>query len=151
MDGLRCWLVRSIQVVTDLANAADRSQSKLADRQSELRVLRDTLTAKTEQEEKDEKKMLDRDTDDIGEGSARGTVKLSKLACSWDGVFADSDRPARPAFCVHLVLQRLMGVFMFFSIQIFAKCIIPVCFVMCSSFFEVLNRVTWQKMYELLS
>lgn len=62
------------QVVTDLANAADRSESKLPDRKSELAVLRDTLTAKTDQEEKEEKKMLDKDMDDIGEGSARGTV-----------------------------------------------------------------------------
>lgn len=62
-------------MVTDLANAADRAQSNLPDRQSEIRVLRDTLTAKTDQEEKEEKKMLDRDMDDIGEGSARGTVR----------------------------------------------------------------------------
>lgn len=66
-----------VQVVTDLANAADRSESKLPDRQSEIRVLRDTLTAKTDQEEKEEKKMLDRDVDDIGEGSARGTVRAT--------------------------------------------------------------------------
>lgn len=65
------------QVVTDLANASERSQSKLPDRQSEIRVLRDTLTAKTDLEEKEEKKMLDRDMDDIGEGSARGTVRLA--------------------------------------------------------------------------
>lgn len=62
--------------MTDLANASDRSQSKLPDRKSELRVLQETLMAKTDQEEKDEKKMLDRDMDDIGEGSARGTVSF---------------------------------------------------------------------------
>ena len=66
------------QVVTDLANASDRSQSNLPDRQSEIRVLRDTLTAKTDLEEKEEKKMLDRDMDDIGEGSARGTVRVCR-------------------------------------------------------------------------
>lgn len=65
-----------LQVVTDLANASDRSQSKLPDRKSELRVLQETLMAKSDQEEKDEKKMLDRDMDDIGEGSARGTVSF---------------------------------------------------------------------------
>lgn len=70
-----CTQTRHTQVVTDLANAADRAQSNLPDRQSEIRVLRDTLTAKTDQEEKEEKKMLDRDMDDIGEGSARGTVR----------------------------------------------------------------------------
>lgn len=74
------WFVH-LQVVTDLANAADRSESKLPDRKSELCVLRDTLNAKTEQEEKDEKKMLDRDADDIGEGSARGTVMLLLYIC----------------------------------------------------------------------
>eukprot|EP00903_Cladosiphon_okamuranus_P009613 g9151.t1 len=68
----------TFKVVTDLANAADRGQSNLPDRQSEIRVLRDTLTAKTDQEEKEEKKMLDRDMDDIGEGSARGTVMRRK-------------------------------------------------------------------------
>ncbi|CAB1100501.1 unnamed protein product [Ectocarpus sp. CCAP 1310/34] len=68
----------TFKVVTDLANASDRSQSKLPDRKSELRVLQETLMAKTDQEEKDEKKMLDRDMDDIGEGSARGTVMRRK-------------------------------------------------------------------------
>ena len=70
------------QVVTDLANAAERGQSKLPDRQSELRVLRDTLMAKTEQEEQDEKKTLTRDEEDIGEGSVRGTVRYLWLFCS---------------------------------------------------------------------
>lgn len=73
VHALLCTL---LQVVTDLANASDRSQSKLPDRKSELRVLQETLMAKTDQEEKDEKKMLDRDMDDIGEGSARGTVSF---------------------------------------------------------------------------
>lgn len=73
------------QVVTDLANAADRSQSKLPDRKSEIGVLRDTLTAKTDQEEKEEKKMLDRDMDDIGEGSARGTVRSRHFWKSFGG------------------------------------------------------------------
>lgn len=71
-----------MEVVTDLANAGDRSQSKLPDRQSEIRVLRDTLTAKTDQEEKEEKKMLDRDPDDVGEGSARGTVRRALKFCT---------------------------------------------------------------------
>ena len=75
MRNFVCTQTRHTQVVTDLANAADRAQSNLPDRQSEIRVLRDTLTAKTDQEEKEEKKMLDRDMDDIGEGSARGTVR----------------------------------------------------------------------------
>lgn len=61
--------------MTDLVHAADQSQSKLPDRQSEIRVLKETLLAKTDAEEKEEKKMLDRDMDDIGEGSARGTVR----------------------------------------------------------------------------
>ncbi|CAN0081955.1 unnamed protein product [Ascophyllum nodosum] len=68
----------TFKVVTDLANAAERGQSKLPDRQSELRVLRDTLMAKTEQEEQDEKKTLTRDEEDIGEGSVRGTVMRRK-------------------------------------------------------------------------
>lgn len=65
----------SFKVVTDLANTADRAQSKLPDRQSELRVLRDTLMAKTELEDQEEKKVLTRDEEDIGEGSVRGTVR----------------------------------------------------------------------------
>lgn len=36
------------------------------------------MTAKTDLEEKEEKKMLDRDMDDIGEGSARGTVRVCR-------------------------------------------------------------------------
>lgn len=60
--------------MTDLANTADRAQSKLPDRQSELRVLLDTLMAKTELEDQEEKKVLTRDEEDIGEGSVRGTV-----------------------------------------------------------------------------
>lgn len=83
MKNRRSMLVGAWQVVTDLANAADRSQSKLPDRQSELRVLKETLMAKTEQEEKDEKKMLDRDMDDIGEGSARGTVMSTCILVEW--------------------------------------------------------------------
>lgn len=62
------------KVVTELIHAADRSQSHLPNRKSELKLLEQTLHAKTETEEKEEKKILDRDMDDIGEGSARGTV-----------------------------------------------------------------------------
>lgn len=65
----------AVQVVTELVHAADRSQSCLPDRRSELKLLQQTLTAKTDAEEKEEKKILDRDMDDIGEGSARGTVR----------------------------------------------------------------------------
>lgn len=65
----------SAQVVTELVHAADRSQSCLPDRRSELKLLGQTLTAKTDAEEKEEKKILDKDMDDIGEGSARGTVR----------------------------------------------------------------------------
>lgn len=65
--------------MTDLVHAADQSQSKLPDRQSEIRVLKETLLAKTDAEEKEEKKMLDRDMDDIGEGSARGTVRTGVI------------------------------------------------------------------------
>lgn len=56
-------------------HAADVSQSHLPDRRAELRMLQQTLLAKTEAEEKEEKKVLDKDMDDIGEGSARGTVR----------------------------------------------------------------------------
>lgn len=70
----------AVQVVTELVHAADRSLSKLPDRKSEIAVLVQTLNAKTDAEEKEEKKILDRDMDDIGEGSARGTVSIQKLA-----------------------------------------------------------------------
>lgn len=95
-------LVRAVwlQVVTDLANAADRSESKLPDRKSELCVLRDTLNAKTEQEEKDEKKMLDRDADDIGEGSARGTVSATAVYIHQLDVLSEQ------GFCTSCSVQR---------------------------------------------
>ncbi|CAM9128903.1 unnamed protein product [Sphacelaria rigidula] len=68
----------TFKVVTELVHAADRSLSKLPDRKSEIAVLVQTLNAKTDAEEKEEKKILDRDMDDIGEGSARGTVMRRK-------------------------------------------------------------------------
>lgn len=70
----------AVQVVTELVHAADRSLSKLPDRKSEIAVLVQTLNAKTDAEEKEEKKILDRDMDDIGEGSARGTVSIYRVA-----------------------------------------------------------------------
>lgn len=72
------------QVAIELVHAADRSQSHLPDRRSELDLLVRTLKAKTDAEEKEEKKLLDRDMDDIGEGSARGTVRLQGISCLSD-------------------------------------------------------------------
>ncbi|CAM9461574.1 unnamed protein product [Discosporangium mesarthrocarpum] len=64
----------TFKVVTDLVSQADRADSKLQDRKAELALLRDVLTSTTEVEEKEERRVLNQDEDDIGEGSARGTV-----------------------------------------------------------------------------